>query len=204
MALETFFQLCIVCLVGAMSPGPSMVVVLNNAIFKSKFHGFLTSIGHGIGITFYAFSAVIGLGYLMNKYFFLFEILQFFSITLLIYIGIDSLRSKKKLQFSEKTEHSKNISFFQGLAISIFNPKILVWFVAIYSQFMYSDANIYYNSILVITAGIIDASWYLLLTLIITSSYSLTLIEKKFFFIKKIIGMTLIFLGLILFIKLIK
>ena len=73
MALETFFQLCIVCLVGAMSPGPSMVVVLNNAIFKSKFHGFLTSIGHGIGITFYSFSAVIGLGYLMNKFFFFFE-----------------------------------------------------------------------------------------------------------------------------------
>ena len=203
MALETFFQLCIVCLIGAMSPGPSMVVVLNNAIFKSKFHGFMTSIGHGIGITFYALSAVIGLGYLMDKNFFWFEILQFFSIALLIYIGVDSLKSKKKLQFSEKTEHSKNVSFFQGLAISLFNPKILVWFVAIYSQFMYSNANIYYNSILVITAGIIDASWYLLLTLIITSSLSLSLIEKKFFFIKRIMGITLIILGLILFIRLI-
>lgn len=203
MALETFFQLCIVCLIGAMSPGPSMVVVLNNAIFKSKFHGFMTSIGHGIGITFYALSAVIGLGYLMHKYFFWFQILQFFSIALLIYIGVDSLKSKNKIQFSEKIESSKNVSFFQGLAISLFNPKILVWFVAIYSQFMYSDANIYYNSILVITAGIIDASWYLLLTLIITSSLSLSLIEKKYFFIKKIMGIVLIILGLILFIRLI-
>ena len=40
MALETFFQLCIVCLVGAMSPGPSMVVVLNNAILKVNSMGF--------------------------------------------------------------------------------------------------------------------------------------------------------------------
>ena len=75
MTLETFIQLCIVCLIGAMSPGPSMVVVLNNALFKSKFHGFMTSIGHGIGIAFYALSAVIGLGYLMDKNFF--EILFF-------------------------------------------------------------------------------------------------------------------------------
>ena len=34
-----------------MSPGPSMVVVINNAIFKGRYNGILTSIGHGIGIT---------------------------------------------------------------------------------------------------------------------------------------------------------
>ena len=34
-----FLKIFIVCLLGAISPGPSMVVVINNAIFKNRFHG---------------------------------------------------------------------------------------------------------------------------------------------------------------------
>ena len=52
MTLITFAQVFIVCLLGAMSPGPSMAVVINNAIFKGRYNGIITSIGHGIGIQF--------------------------------------------------------------------------------------------------------------------------------------------------------
>ena len=55
-------QIFFICLLGAMSPGPSMVVVINNAIFKGRYNGILTSIGHGIGIAVYATFAVLGLG----------------------------------------------------------------------------------------------------------------------------------------------
>ena len=36
MTLITFVQVFTVCLLGAMSPGPSMAVVINNAIFKGR------------------------------------------------------------------------------------------------------------------------------------------------------------------------
>ena len=54
MTLITFVQVLTVCLLGAMSPGPSMAVVIHNAIFKGRYNGILTSIGHGIGIAIYA------------------------------------------------------------------------------------------------------------------------------------------------------
>ena len=38
MSLLIFLKIFTVCLLGAMSPGPSMVVVINNAIFKNRFH----------------------------------------------------------------------------------------------------------------------------------------------------------------------
>ena len=50
MSIFLFIQIAFVCLLGAMSPGPSMVVVINNAIFKNKFNGILTALGHGFGI----------------------------------------------------------------------------------------------------------------------------------------------------------
>ena len=51
----------------AMSPGPSMVVVLNNAIFKNKINGILTALGHGLGISIYAICAVIGIGLILKQ-----------------------------------------------------------------------------------------------------------------------------------------
>ena len=73
MSTIIFLQIFFVCLLGAMSPGPSMVVVINNAIFKNRYHGILTSIGHGIGIGIYAFFAVLGIGIAIETNLFLFN-----------------------------------------------------------------------------------------------------------------------------------
>ena len=73
MTLITFAQVFVVCLLGAMSPGPSMAVVINNAIFKGRYNGILTAIGHGIGIAVYATFAVLGLGLIIKTNVFIFN-----------------------------------------------------------------------------------------------------------------------------------
>ena len=73
MTLITFMQVFAVCLLGAMSPGPSMAVVINNALFKGRYNGILTSIGHGIGISVYATFAVLGLGIIIKNNIFIFN-----------------------------------------------------------------------------------------------------------------------------------
>ena len=80
MTLFTFVQVFAVCLLGAMSPGPSMAVVINNAIFKGRYNGILTSIGHGIGIAVYATFAVLGLGLIIKTNIFVFNSLKILSI----------------------------------------------------------------------------------------------------------------------------
>ena len=73
-------QIFLVCLFGAMSPGPSMVVVINNAIFKNRLHGILTSLGHGIGISIYALFAVLGIGLIIKTNILLFNGIKILSI----------------------------------------------------------------------------------------------------------------------------
>ena len=99
MTILLFSQIFIVCLLGAMSPGPSMVVVVNNAIFKSKFSGILTAIGHGIGISIYALCAVIGIGLIVKTNIFVFNLLKILSIFFLLYLGIQTIRSRNKIDF---------------------------------------------------------------------------------------------------------
>ena len=198
MTLFTFAQVFTVCLLGAMSPGPSMAVVINNAIFKGRYNGIFTSIGHGIGIAFYATFAVLGLGLIIKTNLFIFNGLKILSIIFLIFIGVKSILSKEKLNLEEKNIKKNTISFLQGFSISILNPKILVWFIAIYSQFMSTDNALIFNIYLVSIAGIVDACWYIILTLAVTTASALSFFQKKLKLIQKIQGFFFISLGLAL------
>ena len=194
MTLITFAQVFIVCLLGAMSPGPSMAVVINNAIFKGRYNGILTSIGHGIGIAVYATFAVLGLGLIIKTNIFVFNGLKILSIIFLIFIGIKSILNKKKLDLEKKDAKENSVSFLQGFSISILNPKIFVWFIAIYSQFMSVNNDLIFNIYLVSIAGIIDACWYIILTLAVTTASALSFFQTKLIFLQKAQG--IFFLGL--------
>ena len=128
-------QIIIVCLLGAMSPGPSMVVVINNAITKSRVNGIITAIAHGVGITIYALFAVLGIGLIIQTSSIIFNGLQILSIFFLFYLGVQSLRNIDEIDFEDASIKSGVTSFAQGFAISILNPKIFIWFVIIYRFF---------------------------------------------------------------------
>ena len=196
MTLITFVQVLTVCLLGAMSPGPSMAVVIHNAIFKGRYNGILTSIGHGIGIAIYATFAVLGLGIIIETNIFIFNSLKILSIIFLIFIGMKSILNKEKLNLEKKDVKEKTISFLQGFSISILNPKILVWFIAIYSQFMSINNELIFNIYLVTIAGIVDAFWYIFLTLAVTTASALNFFQTKILLIKKIQGFLFIAIGL--------
>ena len=202
MTLITFTQVFVVCLLGAMSPGPSMAVVINNAIFKGRYAGILTAIGHGIGISVYAIFAVLGLGLIIKTNVLIFNGLKILSIIFLIFIGVKSILNKKILDLEKKNIKKNTISFIQGFSISILNPKIFVWFIAVYSQFMSQNNDKVFNTYLVTIAGIVDACWYIILTLAVTTTSALSFFQKKINFIQKIQGFLFIALGLGLLINL--
>ena len=202
MSLFVFIQIFFVCLLGAMSPGPSMVVVINNAIFKNRYHGILTSIGHGLGITIYAIFAVIGIGLIIKTNIIIFNSIKALSIIFLIYLGLRSLFNKTQVSFDNKNLSGRATSFFEGFSIAILNPKIFIWFVAIYSQFMSKNNDLVFNTYLILTAGIVDTCWYIVLTILATSSFALNFLKSKSNILQKTIGCVFIMIGLVLLMNL--
>ena len=202
MSLLVFFKIFTVCLLGAISPGPSMVVVVNNAIFKGRFHGILTSLGHGIGIGIYALFAVLGVALIIKTNLFVFNVIKSLSIIFLIYLGIKSMIDKDKLDFEKKDLSGGFTSFLQGISISLLNPKIFIWFVAIYSQFMSLENGKVYNLTLILTAGIVDTIWYIILSLLVTSNIALEFFKNKNVILKKFVGSVFIIIGALLFLEL--
>ncbi len=202
MSLIVFVQVFFVCLLGAMSPGPSMAVVINNAVFKNRYHGFLTSIGHGLGITIYAIFAVIGIGLIINTNILIFNGMKIISIIFLIYLGLKAITNNEKVNFENKELSGRATSFFQGFSIAILNPKILVWFVAIYSQFMSKSNDFLFNTYLVLIAGVIDTCWYILLTIMATSGVALKYLKSKSNILQKLLGFIFIIIGMVLLLDL--
>ena len=204
MTFLLFIQITFVCLLGAMSPGPSMMVVINNAIFKNKFNGILTALGHGFGIGIYAFFAVVGVGLILKTNTMVFNSLKLLSIIFLFYLGIQAMMKKDHIEFNKNNIKGGLWSFLQGLSISILNPKIFIWFIAIYSQFMSLNNGYFFNISLVLIASIVDALWYLLLVNLVTSRSILELIKNKSYIIQKIVGILFMIISIILLIDLLK
>ena len=199
MEFETFIKVFLVCSLGAMSPGPSWVLIINNALFKGKISGYITSIGHGLGIATYALIANFSIGIIIKSNIFLFNTIKIFSIIFLIYLGYKSLTTTT-INIHEKKLTGKFKSFLEGFSLAILNPKVLIWFIAIYSQFMSPNNELVFNFILIFTAGIVDMSWYCLLVFFVVTAGLLPIIQNKILIFQRTIGSIFIAIGLALFI----
>ena len=201
MTVILFTQIVFVCLLGAMSPGPSMVVVVNNAIFKNKFNGILTAFGHGFGIGIYALFAVLGISLIIETNLMVFNTIKILSIIFLLYLGIQSFFKETALNFDQNKMEGGGISFLEGLSIAMLNPKIFIWFIAIYSQFISIKNDIFLNISLILIASLVDALWYVFLVNLVTYRSVLNLIKNKIKQIQKSIGVLFITISIILFIS---
>lgn len=201
----TFFiwsQFAIVCIIGAMSPGPSLALVIRNNINFNRLAGILTSIGHGFGIGMYATLAVLGLGFLLEANQTIFQIIQILGLMFLFFLGITFFLQKHSQEEIKEKQNQLN-SFFQGFLIAIINPKILIWFTAIYSQFISLEASLFFNITLVLTASLIDALWYILVSIIITGYDVKKILISKKVIIQKITGTILLIISLSLLYRII-
>ena len=198
-------KIFLICLFGAISPGPSMLLVINNAL-KSKLNGFMSAIGHGLAIGLYALFSVIGLELLTQNYYNIFIILKIFSIIFLFYIGMISItkNKKEKLLVKDDNVNSYRIAFLEGFTIAILNPKIFIFFTAIYSQFLSLDNNLVLNFTLVSTAMIVDMIWYIILTILVTVLGFKNFFYRRIFLIRKIVGLLFILISVVLMINLLK
>ena len=189
-----WLQFLAVCVAGAMSPGYSLVLVIRNSTKYNRLAGIMTATGHGLGMGIYAIFAVTGLIIILATNIYIFKSIQIAGIIFLFVFGILFIIQKNEQLLIENNQNSLN-SFLQGFSISILNPKILVWFSAVFSQFVKNDSTFLTNTILVITASTIDCIWYILVALIVTSYGFKDFFQKRINTIQKISGAVLVIIS---------
>tara|TARA_Y100000741_G_C18212213_1_gene542179 strand:+ start:221 stop:835 length:615 start_codon:yes stop_codon:yes gene_type:complete len=202
MSFFIWSQFTLVCLLGAMSPGPSLALIIYNSVNKNRTAGIVAAIAHGLGIFVYATVTVVTLDFILQYNETIFFIIQILGSVFLIFLGLIFLFQSNNNDEIKNDKYKSN-AFTQGFVIAIINPKILVWFVAIYSQFITLNSNFLDSIILILTPSLIDAIWYSFVAVLVTSYGLKDILYKKINIIKKIIGTLLILIALTLIYSLI-
>lgn len=193
-----YLQIIITCTLGAASPGPSLVLISRNAIINGKKSGTLTGLGHALGIFFYALISVFSISiiYKLDP-----VILDFFTLLLVLYLLYFAIKILKENKFPKtETQPSNKILFnnlFDGFLICFLNPKITIFFFAIFSQFITDNQSLGEKFILISIASIIDFIWYSFISVIVGNIHVRKLINKN----KSLdIASSMIFISISLFI----
>ena len=200
MDINSILILALVCASGAISPGPSLAVVIRNTITGGRVQGIMTGLGHGIGLTIYAFIAVMGLSSMLIGNQTLFLSVQMAGSFWLTWIGCNMILSSPE-ESSKKNVDSRTRGFVEGFLISFLNPKILVFFVAVFSQFIHKELTNIDKTIIVMVAGVIDTFWYVFVAILLAGSRFIDKIKKYSVWIDRFTGVLLIGLSFAIIIK---
>jgi len=203
MSLTFFITLFIICLVGAMSPGPSLAIVAKHSLSGGRLYGIVSAWSHSLGIFVYALLTISGLSMILKHSPLMFKTITFMGAAYLAYMGICSVLSKGGI--ADKLKSGEQESFKEamrdGFAISILNPKITLFFIALFSQFIGVSQTTFDKAVISVLPALLDGLWYSVIAIILSSSTVVKKLRANASLIDKISGTVLLFLAIkILFI----
>lgn len=200
---EAWLALAMVFTLGAMSPGPSLAVVLRNTISGGRRQGVATGVGHGIGFGIYAFTAALGLATALSVHPGTELVLKWGGTLILVWLGIKFLNHAIEGPRDEDgpidIESSGVAGFFQGFFIAIFNPKILAWMLALYSPFIEADVVLTTLLGMGLLGMVIDGTWYVSVAMFLTKGDKVNALRRKAHIIDGAMGAIMfVFAGLLI------
>ena len=196
MGIYEWLSIALICIAGATTPGPSVLVIIYINNTRGFLSGIIASLAHGLGIFIYALISIYTISLIDKNLPIMIPFIQLMGALFLIFVGYKMIffkTNEKNINKNFIIPKKVTSIFFLGLTTSLINPKILIFFTSVFSQFINNDFNNYNKVGIGLLAGIIDTVWYILV------SYSVNLPKLKNYIIhnQKII---FLFFGFILII----
>ena len=172
LAWEAILAAGLFFVLGATSPGPSLIVVLRNTLIGGRRQGVACAVGHGLGFGIYAGSAVFGLILLLENSPNTFLVLQIIGAVLLVWYGITMWTAKVDAldDVDLKAINHQRQGFTEGFAIAFFNPKIALFLVAVLAQVLKPGMGFETKLAIGVLGMTIDTLWYVLVALVLTGT----------------------------------
>jgi len=116
-----------------LTPGPDILFVIDQSLDKRK-NGIITSLGLCTGLIFHTMFLAFGLSALIESNKSVIIFLKYFGTIYLFYLAYLEIKSENKVN---KSLDSK--LFLRGLYMNLINPKVLIFFIAYFPNFLFSD-----------------------------------------------------------------
>ncbi len=197
MPFSLWLSLAAVCAMGAMSPGPSLALVLRHTLGGGRAPGVAAGLSHALGVGFYALLTVWGLGALIVRQPVLFQAITWAGAAYLAWLGVKALSAGRAGPLvAGAVPTTRRQAAREGMLVALGNPKLILFFIALLSQFVTPDMSLAAKAVIVLTAMIIDGAWYVLVAVGLSHSRVLPWLQARSHWINRITGVMLLALAL--------
>lgn len=190
MDFTSWLSIAAVCATGAMSPGPSLAVVVKNTVAGGRLQGVLTGLGHGIGVGIYAFGAVAGVSALVAGVPGLHRGIEVVGALYLLWMGVGALRFAG--EGSDDHGVAGRQGFTEGFLVAFLNPKIAVFFLALLGSFLPQEAVLGERAGVAALAMAIDAAWYMFAAAVLATTGAASWLSGQGKLVDRTLGLLLI------------
>jgi len=200
MSFVEWLSLALVCLMGAISPGPSVLVVVNQTLNGSRLNGVVTAFSHGLMVGLWALVTVLGISQLLLHVPMLQLLLSLFAVVYLLYLAWGAWNGGKMQIRAVGKRDSKSLrsAVTDGAAIALFNPKLALFFLALFTPFVDTSREFSDQYLLVVTPWLTDTGWYLVVAMLLSRPKSLAWLERRQQLINKLLAVALVLIALLL------
>ena len=138
MDFQTLYAFVISSLVLTISPGPDIIYVLSQSIIKGKKSAIMVSLGLTSGLLIHTFFVSIGLSLIIieNKEYLFF--LKTLSVMYFLYL-IFKVYVNRNIDLNFEKKNTNRNEFYKGLVMNLLNPKVGLFFVALFPGFLFHD-----------------------------------------------------------------
>ncbi|MCU8002738.1 MULTISPECIES: LysE family translocator [unclassified Shewanella] len=139
MDLNSLLLFAVACLAINLIPGPDVIYIVSNTMKGKMSSGLKAAMGLGVGYFVHTLAASLGLSAIILSSAFAFSIVKWLGAAYLVYLGIQALismwRGNNQIVVDENSEPNGNV-FFQGIVVSVLNPKVALFFLSFLPQFI--------------------------------------------------------------------
>lgn len=166
--LALFFTVALAHLLAVMSPGPDLAMVSRQTLAYGRIAGIWTAFGIGSGISFHVAWAMFGMGWMLERFPALLEILRYGGALFLIVIGSRAIRARQATTGTtsrEQAEPGSNAHHFGiGVMTNVLNPKALLFFMALCSAVITAATPVWLRLALGLWMVVSTAAWFSLVS----------------------------------------
>ena len=163
-------------IVGAMSPGPSFVMVARTAVSSSRGGGLAAALGMGAGGIVFAVAALVGLQAAFLAVPALYLGVKLLGGAYLVYLGIRIWRGAREPLAVSQEEGSPGTrgngwrAFLLGMGTQISNPKTAVVYASIFAAFLPREVPLALALAVPAVIFCIETGWYSIVALALSSA----------------------------------
>ena len=138
MDISNYYLYFSISLLASISIGPSVILAASNGVNFGRKKALAGVFGHVCAVMVLALISASGLGLILMTSDIAFIVIKYIGAAYLVYIGIAIWRSKGNWAFADKNAQipAKRALFKQSFLLGLSNPKALVFFSALFPQFI--------------------------------------------------------------------